>query len=274
MTGVQTCALPILKIEGIAGKYVIEFYTNGTYVSEKEHTTAYDPTVMTFTLTAAIGDKEETLGSGDSLDLSQAFGMTREDFLRYFVSTNWTKDGGSIYNYATYDNSTSVLTIKNNVSEGTLIDMVNVKPAYKKEVAQLLGIDPEDVDALNAMPMTFKVVVNLKDQLRLSATSITLSEKAEYQLTATYNGTYDEPVKWVSSDPSYVEVDANGLITAVKNTKGDVVVTASLTNSAGKTITASCLVVVEPALSGFTLDQDFLLFQINLQIALSNSVKN
>lgn len=260
-----------LKIEGIAGKYVIEFYTNGTYVSEKEHTTAYDPTVMTFTLTAAIGDKEETLGSGDSLDLSQAFGMTREDFLRYFVSTNWTKDGGSIYNYATYDNSTSVLTIKNNVSEGTLIDMVNVKPAYKKEVAQLLGIDPEDVDALNAMPMTFKVVVNLKDQLRLSATSITLSEKAEYQLTATYNGTYDEPVKWVSSDPSYVEVDANGLITAVKNTKGDVVVTASLTNSAGKTITASCLVVVEPALSGFTLDPN--VTEMSMFVGESTTIK-
>ena len=89
-----------LKIEGTAGKYVIEFYTNGTYVSESNHTEAYEPTVFTFTLTAAIGDKEETLGSGDSLDLAQAFGMTREDFLRYFISTNWTKDGGAIYNYA------------------------------------------------------------------------------------------------------------------------------------------------------------------------------
>lgn len=243
-----------LKIEGIAGKYVIEFYTNSTYTSENEHTEAYDPTVLTFTLTATIGDKEETLGSGDSLDLSKAFGMTREDFLRYFVSTNWTKDGGAIYNYANYDSTTSVLQIKNNVSEGTLIDIVNVKPVYKKEVAELLGIDAEDEDALNAMPMSFTVVVNLKDQLRLSATSLTLSEKSEYQLTASYNGTYDEPVRWSSSDTSYVTVSDNGLITALKNTKTDIVVTASLTNAAGKTITASCLVIVEPALSSFALE--------------------
>ena len=260
-----------LKIEGIAGKYVIEFYTNGTYTSETEHTSAYDPTVLTFTLTANIGDKEETLGSGDSLDLAQAFGMTREDFLRYFVSTNWTKDGGSIYNYATYDSATSVLTIKNNVSEGTLIDLVNVRPAYKKEVAELLGLDAENEDELNAMPMTFRVVVSLKDQLRLSATSITLSEKAQYQLTAGYNGTYDEPVKWTSSDPSYVTVDENGLITAVKNTKGDVVVTASLTNSAGKTITASCLVVVEPALSSFSLDPN--VTEMSMFVGESTTIK-
>lgn len=260
-----------LKIEGTAGKYVIEFYTNGTYTSETNHTTAYEPTVVTFTLTATIGDKEETLGSGDSLDLSQAFGMTREDFLRYFVSTNWTKDGGSIYNYATYDSTTSVLTIKNNVAEGTLIDLVNVKPAYKKEVAELLGLDAENEDVLNAMPMTFRVVVNLKDQLRLSATSITLSEKAEYQLTVSYNGTYDEPVKWTSSDSSYVKVDDNGLITALKNTKGDIVVTASLTNTAGKTITASCLVVVEPALSSFSLDPN--VTEMSMFVGESTTIK-
>lgn len=260
-----------LKIEGTAGKYVIEFYTNGTYVSESNHTEAYEPTVFTFTLTAAIGDKEETLGSGDSLDLAQAFGMTREDFLRYFISTNWTKDGGAIYNYANYDSTTGVLTIKNNVAEGTLIDQVNVKPAYKKNVAELLGLDAENEDVLNAMPMTFRVVVNLKDQLRLSATSITLSEKAEYRLTATYNGTYDEPVKWSSSDSSYVKVDDNGLITAVKNTKGDVVVTASLTNAAGKTITASCLVVVEPALSSFSLDPN--VTEMSMFVGESTTIK-
>ena len=260
-----------LKIEGTAGKYVIEFYTNGTYVSESNHTEAYEPTVFTFTLTAAIGDKEETLGSGDSLDLAQAFGMTREDFLRYFISTNWTKDGGAIYNYANYDSTTGVLTIKNNVAEGTLIDQVNVKPAYKKNVAELLGLDAENEDVLNAMPMTFRVVVNLKDQLRLSATSITLSEKAESQLTATYNGTYDEPVKWSSSDSSYVKVDDNGLITALKNTKGDVVVTASLTNAAGKTITASCLVVVEPALSSFSLDPN--VTEMSMFVGESTTIK-
>lgn len=260
-----------LKIEGIAGKYVIEFYTNGTYTDENNHSTAYDPTVLTFTLTATIGDKEETLGSGDSLDLAQAFGMTQEDFLRYFVSNNWTKDGGAIYNYARYNETTGVLTINNNVSEGTLIDQISVRPAYKKDVAELLGIDPDDDDALNAMPMTFRVIVNLMDQLRLSATSITLSEKAEYQLTAIYNGTYDEPVKWTSSDTAYVTVDDNGLIKAVKNTNGDVVVTASLTNSAGKTITATCLVVVEPALSSFTLDPN--VTEMNMFVGDSTTIK-
>lgn len=245
-----------LKIEGVAGNYVIEFYTNGTYTDESEegHTSAYSPTTVTFTLTARIGDKEETLGSGDSYDLAAAFGMTTEDFIKCFNSNQWTKDGGSIYNYATYDNSKGVLTIKNNVSEGVLLNTVDVRPSQKAYVASLLGLDPNNEDDLNNMPTSFRVTINLKDQLRLSSTALTLSEKATHQLTATYNGTYDEPVKWTSSDPKYVTVDENGLLTAVKNTTGDVIITASLTNTAGKTITATCLVVVEPALSSFTLD--------------------
>lgn len=243
-----------LKVEGVAGNYVIEFYTNGTYTSENEHTDAYSPTVVTFTLLANIEDKEETLGAGDSLNLAEMFGMSTSDFVQFFNASNWTKDGGAIANYATYTSSTSVLQIKNNVSEGTLIDKVDVKPAYKAKVAELLGIDPNDDDAMAAMPMSFTVTVKLKDQLRLNATNITLSEKATYQLLATYNGTYDEPVQWESSDPKYVTVDENGLVTAVKNTTGDVVITASLTNASGKTITAECLVVVEAALSSFTLD--------------------
>lgn len=260
-----------LKIEGTAGKYVIEFYTNGTYTSESNHTSAYDPTVMTFTLTAEIGDKEETLGAGDSYNLAEAFGMTQEDFLKYFVSNNWTKDGGSIYNYATYDNTTSILTIKNNVSEGTLIDTVNVKPTYKKQVAELLGLNAEDEDVLASMPMSFKVTITLKDQLRLNRTELTLSEKEEFLLVAHYNGAYDGNVKFESSDESYVKVDDNGLVTAIKNTKGDVKITASLTNSSGKTITAECLVVVEAALNSFTLDPN--VTEMSMFVGESTTIK-
>ncbi len=171
-----------LKIQGTAGKYVIEFYTNGTYLSESNHTDAYDPTVITFTLTAEIGDKEETLGPGDSINLADAFGMTREDFVKYFVSNNWTKDGGSIYNYATYDSATSELQVKTTVSEGVLIDSVNVKPAYKKQVAESLGLDGEDKDVLANMPMTFKVTITLQDRMHLNRTELTLSEKEEFLL--------------------------------------------------------------------------------------------
>lgn len=262
-----------LKIEGVAGNYSIEFYTNGTYTEgvEIEEESGFSPTVVTFTLTAKIGDKEETLGSGDSYDLAAAFGMTTEDFVKCFVSNNWTKDGGSIYNYATYDSQTAVLTIKNNVSEGVLLDTVTVKPAQKAYVAELLGLDSNNEDDLNNMPMSFQVTINLKDQLRLSATALTLSEKATYQLTATYNGTYDEPVRWTSSDPKYVTVDDNGMLTAVKNTVGDVIITASLTNTAGKTITATCLVVVEPALSSFSLEPN--VTEMSMFVGESTTIK-
>ncbi len=64
-------------------------------------------------------------------------------------------------------------------------------------------------------------------------------------MVATYNGAYDGTVKFESTDPSCVKVDDNGLVTAVKNTKGDVKIIASLTNSVGKTIRAECLVVVQ-----------------------------
>lgn len=210
-------------------------------MSESNHTDAYDPTVITFTLTAGIGDKEETLGPGDSINLADAFGMTREDFVKYFVSNNWTKDGGSIYNYATYDSATSELQVKTTVSEGVLIDSVNVKPAYKKQVAELLGLDGEDKDVLANMPMTFKVTITLQDRMHLNRTELTLSEKEEFLLVATYNGAYDGTVKFESTDPSCVKVDDNGLVTAVKNTKGDVKIIASLTNSVVRLFAQSVL---------------------------------
>lgn len=106
--------------------------------------------------------------------------MTREDFVKYFVSNNWTKDGGSIYNYATYDSATSELQVKTTVSEGVLIDSVNVKPAYKKQVAELLGLDGEDKDVLANMPMTFKVTITLQDRMHLNRTELTLSEKKNF----------------------------------------------------------------------------------------------
>ena len=269
-----------LKIQGTAGKYVIEFYTNGTYLSESNHTDAYDPTVITFTLTAGIGDKEETLGPGDSINLADAFGMTREDFVKYFVSNNWTKDGGSIYNYATYDSATSELQVKTTVSEGVLIDSVNVKPAYKKQVAELLGLDGEDKDVLANMPMTFKVTITLQDRMHLNRTELTLSEKEEFLLVATYNGAYDGTVKFESTDPSCVKVDDNGLVTAVKNTKGDVKIIASLTNSVGKTIRAECLVVVQAALKSFTLEPNVTEMTMNvgdvqtIKAIINQSIKN
>ena len=260
-----------LKIEGIAGKYVIEFYTKGTYTSEAEHTDAYSPTVITFTITANIGDKEETLGPGDSLNLAEAFGMTEIDFCTYFNSSNWTKDGGSISNYATYDSSTSVLKAKSNVSEGTLLDRVEVKPAYKEKVAELLGIDTDNEDDMNAMPMTFTITVHLKDVLRLNATNLTLSVNEEYQLIPTYNGTYNKAVYWESDDSEYVTVDQSGLVTAKKDTVGDVKVTASLTNASGKSISAECLIVVEPALSSFELDPK--VTEMNMFIGQSTTIR-
>jgi uncharacterized protein YjdB len=246
-----------LQISGVAGNYAIEFYTSGTYSGEADgqHSTAYTPTVVTFTLTANIGDKEETLSAGDSYDLAQAFGMTTEDFVKCFSSNSWEKyGGGSIANYATYNTSKATLTVKPTVSDGVLIDTVRVKTDQKAYVASLMGLDASDSDVLQNMPTTFTVKVTIKDELRLSATSITLSQGATQQLRATYNGTYDGDVKWTSSDTSYVTVDENGVVTAVKNTTGDVTVTASLTNSNGVTLTADCLVVVEPALNSFDLD--------------------
>ena len=249
-------------------------------MSESNHTDAYDPTVITFTLTAEIGDKEETLGPGDSINLADAFGMTREDFVKYFVSNNWTKDGGSIYNYATYDSATSELQVKTTVSEGVLIDSVNVKPAYKKQVAELLGLDGEDKDVLANMPMTFKVTITLQDRMHLNRTELTLSEKEEFLLVATYNGAYDGTVKFESTDPSCVKVDDNGLVTAVKNTKGDVKIIASLTNSVGKTIRAECLVVVQAALKSFTLEPNVTEMTMNvgdvqtIKAIINQSIKN
>ena len=217
-----------LAVSGVAGNYIIEFYTNGTYKGEGdgERTIAYNPTVVSFTLTANIGDKEETLGPGDSYDLAAAFGMSTEDFVKCFNANNWTKDGGSIYNYGSYDANKATLTINQSVSEGVLIDKVTVRPSQKAYVASLMGLDPDDPDVLNSMPTEFTITITLKDQLILNTTAITISQGATYQLKASYNGTYEAPIKWTSSDTNYVTVDDNGLVKGVKITSGNIIVEA------------------------------------------------
>lgn len=253
-----------LAVSGVAGNYIIEFYTNGTYKGEGdgERTIAYNPTVVSFTLTANIGDKEETLGPGDSYDLAAAFGMSTEDFVKCFNANNWTKDGGSIYNYGSYDANKATLTINQSVSEGVLIDKVTVRPSQKAYVASLMGLDPDDPDVLNSMPTEFTITITLKDQLILNTTAITISQGATYQLKASYNGTYEAPIKWTSSDTNYVTVDDNGLVKGIKITSGNIIVEASLTNSQGRTITARCIVVVEKKLDKFTLNpsKDFSMY--------------
>ncbi len=238
-----------LQVTGTAGNYYIEFYASGTYSGEGvgEKTTAYTPTVVSFTLTARVSDKEETLGPGDSYDLPAAFGMTLEDFNACFEHSWQQAGGGAITNYGSYDRSTGILTLKRDVSEGTLIDTMKVLGTKKSYLAKLMGISEDQV------PSGFTVTVRIEDKLRISATTLTLSKGATQQLFATYNGTYDTPVKWTSSNEKFVAVDENGNVTGNTETTSDVIVTASLTNSAGVTLTADCLVRVEPALSSFKL---------------------
>ncbi len=245
-----------LVVSGVAGNYFIELYTKGTYNGEAdgEHTTAYKPTVISFTLTADIGDKEETLGPGDSYDLAAAFGMSTEDFVKCFNANNWTKDGGSIYNYGSYDANKAVLTVKKTVSEGILKNKITVRPEQKAYVAALMGLDSSNPDIVNSIPTVFNVTINLKDQITLNTTRVTLTPGATYQLFATYNGAYDSQIQWSSSDSSYVTVDENGLLKGVRITSGDITVEASITNSQGKTITARCIVVVEKELDDFKLN--------------------
>ena len=69
-------------------------------------------------------------------------------------------------------------------------------------------------------------------------------------------------------------------MTAVKNTKGDVKIIASLTNSVGKTIRAECLVVVQAALKSFTLEPNVTEMTMNvgdvqtIKAIINQSIKN
>ncbi len=253
-----------LQITGTAGSYYIEFYTSGTYSSETVKTTAYEPTVVEFTLLADIDDKTVTLGPGDSYDLAKAFGMTTADFLSCFTGTNsWLRNGQVLTaNYASYNVGTATLTIASGAPAGTrLEDTITVSSAQKRKVAALMGLtDPNEV------PNSFTITVIVEPQLRLNATDLTIVVGQTAQLMVEYNGDYNaEDMVWSSEDTGCVTIDpATGsmvTVTGKKKTDGNSVkVTVSLPvtdengNPGAKRITASCNVIVEPTLSSFKLD--------------------
>lgn len=92
--------------------------------------------------------------------------------------------------------------------------------------------------------ITITVIPTIAESLALTNTGVNMQAGDTFQLTALFTPatTTDKTLKWVSSNPSIVSVDHNGILTA--HALGEVTVSASTTD--GSNLTASCRVLVNP----------------------------
>lgn len=235
-----------LRINGAAGEYDIYFYTYGSYFSEDNCTSAYTPSVVHLTLISQIEDKEEIINIGDSYNFAEAFNMTTSDFLSAFSVSVSMAGGGSADNYASYDSSKGVLTA---LAEGRVEARLTIRSGKQDYVRSLMGLAPDE-----ELPEYFTTTIDIVDRIYLDRSTLTISLGQTYQLSMVLNGTYSGSVTWSSSDDRYVTVDETGLIKGVRITQSDVTITATLDAGNGIYKTATCIVKVEAAVDGFTIN--------------------
>ncbi len=235
-----------LQVEGVAGEYDIYFYTKGTYDESVDNgTLAYTPTVVHLVLESAIEDKEVILNVGDTYNLATAYNMTVEDFNTCFSVTHSLENGSTDAQYVSYDSSNLVFTAK---KVGTVVVNMKVKSGKATYLKKIMGLDADD-----SLPSAFVTTLKINDSISLNVTSLTISKGQTYQLSVNLHGTYSGTVTWTTSDKNYVTVDENGLITGVKATTSDVVITATLDTGDAVGKSAECYVKVEETISKVTI---------------------
>lgn len=234
-----------LRIEGMAGEYMIYFYAYGSYFSEDNCTEAYTPTVVRLTLKSTIKDWEEILHIGDSYDFAKAYNMTEEDFQKAFTVSVTASNGGSADNYASYNSSQGILTA---LAEGTVSAKIQVRKESVSYVKKLMGLEPD-----GDLPEFFTTKISIVDRVYLDRSNLTISVGQTYRLNLVLNSTYTGVVTWQSSNDRDVSVNETGLITGLRITTEDVTITASVDVGNGVIKTATCIVKVEAQVNGFTL---------------------
>lgn len=274
-----------LEVHGIAGKYQINFYTAGTYDAELDITSSvynvnkatvtengqsrviesgtlsYNPTFVNLTIKSGVEDKDETLSIGDNYNFAEAYHMTLQDFKDCFnIEFCMEEDligsasgaGASSDNsgqYKSYNNATAVLKA---LKQGVVVARLTVRSGKEDYIRQLLGGDVPNKNIVNGK-MVFTTYLRILDRIMLDRSSITISVGQTYQLSVILNGIYNGKVVWESSDPRSVSVD-NGLITGLRITQSNVIVSATLDAGDGMYRVATCSVKVEAAINSFTIN--------------------
>lgn len=244
-----------LQVRGLAGNYLVTFYTVGTTFKNGDN--MYDsniaenkaPTTMELTIKSVMKSTEETINIGDTYDYAESYNMTEEDFCRYFtVKYNVLESTGEIAsNFMSFSSSTSKVTA---LKEGTVKATIHPIETQITEIAKLLGL-PEGTNYIPDVDVTFHIL----DRVTLNATVLTISVGQEYQLTPRLDAAYDKTaISWETSDDKKVSVTEDGLIKGLSVT-GSQAVTITFTLNKGNGIyrTATCLVTVEAAVDSFTL---------------------
>ena len=219
--------------------------TDGSNTSASCTITVKAPVVLVEGIT--LNATEQTLTEGETFALTAS--VTPENATN--KSLAWTS---SDENVATVDANGLVTAVK----EGTAT--ITVK-----------ATDGSNTSA--SCTITVKAPVVLVEGITLNATEQTLTEGETFALTAsiTPENATNKSLAWTSSDESVATVDANGLVTAVK--EGTATITAKATD--GSNASASCTITVKSAVvlvEGITLNATEQTLAIGETFALTASV--
>lgn len=235
-----------LTVNARAGEYHIDVHTVGTYSKGAD----IDKLRKTFTLRvkAACRDYVNTnsiyLQVGDNYDIAQVFNMTPEDFAECFEVT--TVDNPARY---TYDGK-GVITAE---KEGKQNIEIKLKDGKAPKLQQLMN------DSNIGAGTVYKLEVNIYESFQLDRSAVALAVGGSVQLKPVYG--IIGKITWSSENESYVKIDQNGIVKGIKETQGNIKVTAAMQLSDGRTLKASCSVTVHKTAEKIKLSETDLRLQ-------------
>ncbi len=246
-----------LTVDAKAGTYYITFYTAGVYSAGLE--TIGAPLSQTFKIyvQAEPSNVIKSLQVNDIYDIAEAYNLEAEDFRSCFDVQ--VTSGSAVAIITQIDEG-----IVNTAEEGKALLTLKVKD--RDLLSKLTGKTTAE------LPTEYTIELNVYKGFVLDRTAVTIAEGASLALVANYNEGIAENITWSSSDTNFVTVTQKGIITGVKDSSGnEILVTASMQLSDGRTLKATCRVTVTKTAEEIILSETELRLQVGQTATITAS---
>ena len=196
-----------------------------------------------------VGNGTEAIVNATTVgDASQIFSVNEGGISTLYITINGKKDGTLKVSYRTNHSASTVTeyTYEGINFDGYISFFVDANVANLSVTGNTLAKLSFNNVSLPSMKKIDAESITLNE----SSVAIKVGETAQLSATVKPNSTTIKTVTWTSSDVSVATVDANGLITAIK--EGSAVITATTENG----LTATCNVLVPVEVTGVTIDKE------------------
>lgn len=244
-----------------AGTYRVEGYVSDKYGDKAWNKIVYD-IVVDVSIWSDETEHQIYMGLSDVYDIEANSNIRPGTFADYFV-VNFLDDNSAKLLSKTADGLVAAL------EKGSYPGGVSVH--YKGN--SLSGV--KSIYSYSDMNYSGSAIYyfNIMDSITLNSTTLQLFTGETFQLYAN-TSSHSAPLVWESSDPTIVNVDQEGLITALKPTAEDAPVKISVSQEINNVKrTAVCYVHVQQAVKEITLDPDYVELKIDENRTITATVE-